>query len=216
MRNLLALLADISNGIFAVFFASYVTNTEIAWWYFVVGIFFAMCPDLDAIPELLVRGKIGSSKKYIRDHREGLHYPILFVILGITLSVLVGFWGYLFLFATTLHFVNDFYGTGWGIKLLWPISNTQFKLLGRRANKLRYLLEQEGSWKTLPVPEKRLRLIVSWSADELPRYIERWGVDDWVDKWYLHLNWVSVTEYSLFLFSCILLYMHFSGSLTIM
>lgn len=199
MKNLLALLADIANGLFAALAAGWVTDVELVWWHFLIGILLAMCPDLDAVPELLRRGRVSAGAEYDHDHRDGLHYPIVFVLFGVMASYFLPFWGSMFLVAITLHFVNDLYGTGWGIKLLWPLSNRNYKLLGRRANLLKQLLQEKGIWDGLPEAERRLRLMVSWSPQEMPRYIQKYGLDHWIESYYLNLNWISVIEYLLFL-----------------
>ncbi len=162
MKNILALLADLANGIFAVLLASYVTQSEVVWWLFLIGVPLAMCPDLDAIPELLKRGKVSASDEYAYDHRDLLHLPILYILVGTLLAWLFGFWGFVFLFATLLHFINDLYGTGWGIPLFWPITKKRYKLLGRRANRMKALLIEDGSWDRISSDERKLRLLVSW------------------------------------------------------
>lgn len=208
MKQALSLLADIANGIFAVLLAGYFSGTEILWWYFLIGIPLAMCPDLDALPELLKRGRVGSSAEHTYDHRDGLHFPILFLVTGLLLTYLFPFFGLLFLFATALHFINDLYGTGWGIQLLWPLSKTRYKVLGRRVNWAKRQLVETGVWDNLPSDERKLRLVVAWKEVELPDYIRKWGVDDWIDLVYCHLNWISVIEYSLFILAIILLFIN--------
>jgi len=205
MKTILTLLADWANGIFAVVLASLITGTEIVWWYFPIGILLAMCPDLDAIPELLKRGKLAASAEHVGDHREGLHYPVVFFIVGAVFIYFSPFYGWLFFIATTLHFINDLYGTGWGIPLLWPLTNRRYKLLGRRANRMKHVLITESDWDQLPHEERRLRFIVSWSKDELTSYIRKWGLENWIEPSYLRLNWVSGIEYGLFICALILL-----------
>ena len=199
MKNILVLLADFANGMFAVLLAGYFTNTELVWWHFVIGIILAMSPDIDAIPEIFSRGKVAASPEHESDHRSLLHYPILFLGLGVAMFFLWPFWGALFIFATMLHFVNDIYGTGWGIKIFWPITNLQYKILGRRANLLKRILTERGEWNVLSESEKKLRLIVSWNQSELPQYIKMYGLDEWIEPYYLRLNWICVIEYSLFI-----------------
>jgi len=201
MKNILVLLADWANGVFAVVLAGWITNTEIIWWHFLIGILFAMCPDLDAIPELLQRGKLSASAKHTADHRDGLHYPILFLLVGGVSAYMFPFFGSMFLIATLLHFLNDFYGTGWGIQLLWPFTNRRYKLLGRKANRMKYVLVAKGDWDNLSDDERRLRFVVSWTGPELPHYIQKWGMDEWITPYYFRLNWISGIEYGLFLFA---------------
>lgn len=199
MKYLLALAADIANGLFATIFASWITSTQIAWWHFLIGILFAMIPDLDAIVEIVNRRTLNiTAIGSMGDHRNLFHCPLAFLLLGAMLAYFFPFWGTLFFVATALHFFNDFYGTGWGIKLFWPFSDTQYKLLGRRANLLKQLLIERGEWDTLAPEERQLRLVVSWRQYELPSYIARHGLKDWIEPTYLRPNWISLTEYTLF------------------
>ena len=117
MKNILALLADWANGIFAVLMASWWLGVEPLWWYFLIGIAMSHLPDLDAVPELIRRGKVSASADNAYDHREGLHYPIIIIGLGGIAAYLFPYWGLVLLIALLLHLVNDLYGTGWGIKL---------------------------------------------------------------------------------------------------
>lgn len=194
--SVVALLADWANGIFAVLLASWWLGIDPLWWYFLVGMSLSHTPDLDAIPELLQRGKVAASADHPTDHREGLHYPVIIILLALCAAYLGGYWGLVFGIVLVLHITNDFYGTGWGIKLLWPFSRRNYKLFARRVNQLDYLLEAEGV--QIDPAERRLQLIVSWSEEELPKYMTRWGIDDWIPKYYGTLNWISVTEYGLF------------------
>ncbi|MCA9360951.1 metal-dependent hydrolase [Candidatus Kaiserbacteria bacterium] len=208
IKNVLALLADVANGLLATILAGLIVGIEPSW-HFIVGIIFAMSPDLDALPELLKRGRVAASAGHNHDHREALHYPVIFILAGIIFIYLAPFWGWLFLIAVLLHFFNDFYGTGWGIPLLWPITKRRYKLLGRRANLLKSILIERGLWENLPDSEKRLRIIVSWSEAELSDYINRFGIEDWIEKYYLRLNWVSITEYIAFSIAIFLVFINF-------
>lgn len=199
MRNLLPLLADFANGIFAVALAASVTGTPIAWWHFAVGVVCAMLPDVDAIPELVTRKKISASVVHEGDHRELLHYPLAWLAVGGLLAWTYGFFGFVFLIAVMLHFLNDLYGTGWGIAVFWPLSRRRYKLLGRRVNRMKSALVQSGDWSQLPQGERSLRPVVSWSREELGGYIRKYGIDEWVTPYYLRLNWISGLEYALFL-----------------
>ena len=207
MKQILPILADIANGIFAVLLAGYAAGTEVAWWHFLVGIPLALLPDLDAVPELLKNGKVAAFAEHTHDHRDGLHFPILFLLIGICASVYIGFFGYIFLFATMFHFINDLYGTGWGIPLFWPFSKRKYKFFGSRANQPEALLVTHSEYSMLEEAEQKQRLVVSWSEDELPMHIKRFGFDDWIDKVYLTVNWISIVEYSLFFMAVVLLIM---------
>ncbi len=208
MKRILPILADIANGIFATFLASWITGINPTW-HFIVGIVFATLPDLDAIPELLKRGMVAGSSKYPHDHRVGLHYPIVFVIIGVVLIYLFPFFGWLFLVATMLHFVNDLYGTGWGVPILWPFKSCRYKFFGRRAALSKKLLIEKGYWNDLSDEERKLRFVVSWNIDELPEFIRRYRIENWIDIFYLHFSRVSLIEYLIFITAIILLLIHF-------
>lgn len=198
MRQLPSLFADFANGIFATLLAGYITGIPFVWWHLVVGLLLAMAPDLDALPELIRRGRVGTSAENPRDHRDGLHFPILFLITGAAILYFNTFWGVLFLLATSLHFINDMYGTGWGIALFWPLSNRRYKFFSRRVNQSKAMLIEGGVWPTLSPEEKRLRVVVTWDPEELPEYTKRWGVDDWIERCYYRLTWIGVIEGGLF------------------
>jgi membrane-bound metal-dependent hydrolase YbcI (DUF457 family) len=204
MKYVLALLADWANGLFALTVALYFIDAEFGWWMLPVALLLSHLPDIDAVPELLRRGKVSASAENERDHRTLLHYPVLAAVLCIPLALYGGFWGFVVAIVVPLHLLNDLYGTGWGLPLFWPFSQRHYKLLGRRVNRLKFLLVQDGDWETLPHDERQLRLLVSWSPAEFPGYLRQWGVDDWIELWYLRLNWVSGVEYVLFLLACIL------------
>jgi hypothetical protein len=185
MKSILALLADFANGIFAVLIACAVYGTEPIWWYFLIGLPLAQLPDIDALPEIFRRGRVSSDASYTRDHRTFLHYPIISLLIFLPVYYFGGFWGLVIVLAVGLHLLNDLYGTGWGLQLLWPLSTRHYKFFGRRANRLRSMLADGGYLKELPVEETRLRFLVSWSKAELNNYITRFGVDDWIIYWYL-------------------------------
>jgi hypothetical protein len=205
MKNVVSLLADWANGIFAVLIASWWFGVDPLWWHFLVGLVLSHAPDIDAIPELLKRGKVAASAEHPHDHREALHYPVVLITLAAGIAYVLPYWGTIFLVAVILHLVNDLYGTGWGIKLFWPISNRNYKVLGRRVNRLRYLLEQDGDWDKQTYEERSLKWLVSWSPRELPSYMTRWGIDDWIPKYYFHLNSISLIEYGLFIIAFVLM-----------
>ncbi len=205
MKNVLALLADWANGIFAVFIAAAIVGIDPLWWHFFIGVILAMSPDIDAIPELLARGKVASSAEHIRDHRTFLHYPIISIPLGLLAWYSFGYWGLLWLIALVLHLINDLYGTGWGLAILYPFSKRHYKFFARRVNRLPLLLKETGDWNTLSEDERRVRFVASWSKVELPSYIGKYGVDNWIQYWYLTLNPTAIIEYCLFVIAVVLM-----------
>lgn len=186
MKMILPILADIANGWFAILGVSYYFGIEPLWWYFLIGSLLAMSPDIDALSELLTRGKVSASSEHISDHRTFLHYPIFSIPLAVVASYAFGYWGAVFFVALLLHLVNDLYGTGWGLALLYPFSKNRFKFFAPEFK------------NTIP-GEDTIKLTASWSPEELNTTIKEHGVDDWIDAVYLTVNPTSVIEYSLFL-----------------
>jgi hypothetical protein len=106
--------------------------------------------------------------------------------------------------AVALHLVNDVYGTGWGLPLLFPLTNNHYKFFSRKANLPARVLKERGLWTSLPSGETRVRLLVHWRKDELPAYILKYGLDDWIDLCYLQVTPMAVIEYSLFVVALVL------------
>ena len=198
MKNILALLADFANGIFAVLIAAYIYQIEVLYWHILLGIGCALIPDIDAISELIRRGRVSASAIHLRDHRTFLHYPIFSLPLALIGIIFFGYAGVIFGVAVLLHLMNDLYGTGWGIAIGWPWSGRHLKIFGRRVNRTKKHLKETEDWYHISPSDRKLRLVVCWSADELPKYIQRWGYEKWIERTYLHLNWTSSIEYSLF------------------
>ena len=194
MKNIPALLADFANGLFALLLAAYVSEIEVLWWHIPVGIVLAILPDLDAVPELLHRGKVAASAQYQSDHRDLLHKPLLFMVIGIILTINFGYWGWVFFFATVLHFLNDMYGTGWGVPLFAPFSKHRYKLFTNQDN--------DFSMR----PRHFLRVI---KYDSLQNEIVEHGDEDWIKHTYIQVGLLAIIEYSLFFLACVLLFVHF-------
>jgi len=187
MKILLALLADIANGIFATLITATLFGVEPTWHYF-VGIAFTFIPDIDII--------------FVKDgdHRSGLHFPVVFITLGIIFIFISGFWGTLFLIATMLHFVNDMYGTGWGVPLFWPLSKKRYKLFSRKGDPFTEKREDD----VVPV-----KSVVTWTEDELKQHEEKYGNKNWIEDTYLRVTWISVTQYTIFTIALVLVVLEF-------
>jgi len=183
----------------------YITDTEIVWWYIPVTLLLSHLPDIDAVPELLRRGKVAASSVHVKDHRTFLHYPVIAFLVCIILFLTVDFWGTLICLSVALHLLNDLCGSGWGLPIFWPLSRRNYKILGRRVNWSKRDLIDTEKWNSIPDDERRLKFIVSWSADELPGYIKIWGVDSWIGGIYCKITWISAIEYSLFITACVLI-----------
>jgi len=193
MKVILPTLGDFANGIFAVLLTCFIFNTSVLWWYFPISFALSLLPDIDAVPELLKYGQVGKRQAdgaFAMDHRSYLHYPLVYLALGLMVVNFSYFFGVLFLLAVTLHFLRDLVGTGWGVKLFWPVSRKNYKLFTSDTNAI-------STTKKEPV--------VSWTDEELPGLIEAHGDEDWIEKTYLRLTWISGVEYTLFAVAVLLM-----------
>ena len=115
------MLADIGIGIFSAIIASKFFQVKITLLVVLIGIAFALLPDMDFLVEWIKRKKMPG--KFSHEHRNLFHFPLLYVPVGLFVTFWFG-WIYLFLFVfnSLLHFLHDSFGIGWGIKWLYPFS----------------------------------------------------------------------------------------------
>lgn len=120
------MLADIAIGIFSAFFTSYLFQVKPSFSLLLVGIFFALLPDIDFLIEW-IRGRKPLGR-FERDHRNLFHYPLFYILIG-SIFVFWFSWAYLFLFVinSLWHFIHDSIWVGWGVKWLYPFSKKRYK-----------------------------------------------------------------------------------------
>jgi hypothetical protein len=173
---------------------TYLFKVEPTGWLFLVGIVLALLPDIDALPEVFRYGQVGKSRaddSFAKEHRSYLHFPLLYLLVGIVIAIISPFWGALFLVATALHFLNDLYGTGWGVMLFWPFSKKRYKLFSKPVH-------DDGKHG------QGLQSVVAAEEAEVSKAEAAWGDENWIDNSYLRLTWISAIEYSLFVLALIL------------
>jgi hypothetical protein len=183
-KLILPTLGDFANGIFAISFSAWIFQVDLVWWYFVVAFMIALLPDLDALPEVLLHGQVGKKQEHsnlAKNHRTYLHYPAVFVVIGLFIFKLSEFWGVTFLVAITLHFVRDILGTGWGLKVLWPVSDKNYKLFSRG--------------------NETMKIAHVLTDAEIVLEAEQHGNDNWLEETYLQFSWIGTIEYTLFVIS---------------
>lgn len=183
MHRLLPLLGDVGLGILSTFCVEWVSGYEFEILHYIVGLIVAFLPDLDAFgdKEFLRRGVVAAHAGNLRDHREGLHKPIVWFVGAAILWIFSPIFGPIIFFGILVHFLHDSVGTGWGVQWLWPCT-TWYKLFVTKQNHL--------TWKIF---------LMSWKQEELPGLIGRHGFSDWIEKLYLRPTIISVTEYLIFL-----------------
>lgn len=184
LKLILPTLGDLANGVFAVTAAAYLFHIDLQWWHFVIAVIISLLPDLDALPELLLHGAVGkkqTTSELPTNHRSFMHYPALYLIFGLALYSWDQFWGVTFLGAVILHFLRDVLGTGWGVKLLWPVSHMNYK----------FTQSSVGSTHATH----------SFTDSEIPEIASSQGNSNWLEDTYLRFTWISCVEYTLFIIS---------------
>lgn len=188
LKLILPMLGDFANGVFAVVFASWLLGAEVMWWHFLVGFVCALLPDLDALPEVLAHGQVGKKQEgstLAANHRTYLHYPVIYLAVGLLVFPWYPYWGTIFLLGTLLHFVRDMLGTGWGVKALWPMSNKNYRFFSQGNDDF--------------------QATAALTDEETSEFAEEHGNSDWLEDTYLRLTWISGIEYALFLGAIMLL-----------
>lgn len=154
------------------------------------GAFFSVLPDVDIALELLKRGKVGGKEHGL--HREYTHYPILYVPLCLFTLIFFGsFWAVLLALCLFFHTLHDSVWMGWGLKLLWPFSNRNYKF---------FASQLDGTWSR--------SLVTSWSKKELELVTKKYGDDKWFGK-YIRFSKTLVIEIMVFLVAVFYVFVQF-------
>lgn len=154
------------------------------WLFFALAA--SLLPDIDAIFYLI---KKLLSKRKIYNHRGFTHYPVVYVpIVAIIYSILGPSYAILFVFCIYSHLIHDSFWLGWGIVWFWPFSTVRFKFFPDRNGKI------------------SSQSLMTWSKQQDLEIFEKYNNPHWIRDFYLRPNVVSYTEYSVFIFSLILLF----------
>jgi len=184
---------DIGIGIIISIFISWRFGIEPSFSFFLLGVSFAMIPDIDFILHL-IKTKF---KDTSHEHREILHYPILFFGLGLPLLLFIGvqkeiIW--LFVLGVSWHFINDTTTIGYGIQWLWPFSNKYLSMFNFH--------------NTPNKPKLPFRLFNIWSPKEVDDIAKKYGDPDWIKNIYFKFSPLAIVEYSVFFISLVILYLY--------
>lgn len=178
---------DIAIGIIAAIGVSELFDKSLSPLFLVGSIAFALLVDIDYLFYLSYDG----DQKYAHRHRDLLHYPLLYIPIGmITLFFASAQWVLLFGITSFLHFLHDSIGIGWGIKWLWPFSKRNFKLFSQKDGQL-------SLWHH-----------VSWSPQELDEVATQRGDPHWFRNIYLRWHPYAIAEFVSFLIALIILYLY--------
>ncbi len=144
------------------------------------GILFSLLPDIDFL--------FAVQKRYTalaHEHRLLLHYPIPYVLFGMTVISFFDLpYALLFGITTLLHFVHDSIGIGWGIQWLYPFSKNHYAFF------YHYDTSRNG------LPQKA---VYSWSPEEVRSLSRQYGDKDWIRNIYLRCHPYAIVELLVFL-----------------
>lgn len=143
----------------------------------VIGVIACLLPDLD-----FIWPNIRGSYSYKKSHRDGLHYPLLFIpIVAVLGSVVDPYIGLALGIGSLLHFVHDSIGVGWGVKWLFPIDNKSYAFLYRAG------LEAEKG-----MPKK---LVYVWTDEQRDKDMNKYADPKWIKHIYLQPHPYGIFEY---------------------
>jgi hypothetical protein len=183
---------DIGIGILAALLISASFHAAPSVLLFVVGILFALGPDVDFLFHLIRKHDPG---KFDFEHRDTLHFPLLYLPIG-TVGIFFLFgatWATLFFITSLAHFIHDSMGIGWGIKWLYPFSENNIAFFYLYSGRLK-----EGLRKPLFVFDRSALMATA----------REHGEDDWVRKIYCAWHPIAIIEFSVFIISIITLYLY--------
>lgn len=148
------------------------------------GIIFCLLPDVDFILTAFFRNLKTDN------HRDLIHLPIPFLAIGsLVIYILLGKdYLLMFLIGSTYHFIHDTFVMGWGVKWLYPFSKYNYMFF--------FLWDKD-------IPEKRF--FKKATDAEIKKFEEKFGDKNWIRNYYLTINRISITEYSILILSLILL-----------
>ena len=127
-----AVSMDTAWGLLVTHIASRILGVPLEWWEYAIGLVFAHLPDVDAILEQIIRGRITGAHK--KDSFS--HYPLLMIpLIGLAVGSFSTFWGPVAAIILILHYVEDTVVLGPGICWLWPFDKRSFWFLRRRGGK---------------------------------------------------------------------------------
>lgn len=187
------MILDIALGIsLATLVAEWFGFNATATWY-VLGVVFALLPDVDLVLTRLSAAmrKAGSGVgKFTHEHRDLLHYPILFAAAAVLLFLFEGpEVGTLFSLTLLAHFLHDSVHIGWGVVWLWPFSHRSFK----------FFSDEKGGWSW--------HFVRSWSKKELRTVSGQYGNDNWLKHYYLSPSPTLFFEVCMLIIVCVVAYL---------
>lgn len=184
---------DVAVGIFIAIWASGFYNIPLSWWLLFWAVFMALLPDIDVVVEEIYF-RLTGRKLQKHDHRDIFHYPLFYLLSGAIILIFFvgGMWASIFIIISSLHFLHDSIGIGWGVYWLYPFSTRRYSLF-YHYDIFRHKL-------------KPYKLVYSWGEDELEEVIAKYGDPHWVKNIYLKFHPYSLVELAVFIAAVFVLY----------
>ncbi len=197
------MLLDIALGIFTALGLATATGVKASLLLVVIGVVFALLPDIDFILYCILHPKKAFSRSS-HEHRNTLHYPLLYIPIGsiVVWSIfeLIGhsglFMSILFMIASLLHFIHDSIGIGFGVLWLYPFSKTHYAFLYRCS------LKDTGE-------NKNWKWLYTWTFEEMKETSQQEENDHWFRDIYLSFHPYGMCELIVFLLSLVVLWLYF-------
>jgi hypothetical protein len=143
-----------------------------------LGVLASLLPDLDFLAQYIKTKALPRTS-----HRDGLHYPILFIpVVGVLGWLVQPEIGLVFALGALFHFIHDSIGVGFGVKWLFPFKKNSY-----------LFFYQAGLPTNKELPRK---LIHSWNDSERQQASEKYGDPHWVRQIYFQVHSFGIFEYS--------------------
>lgn len=183
---------DIGVGALVTVLVSYFFQWEPSWNLLAFSVFFALLPDADFVYFYFKP----HNPKYDHEHRDYIHYPLLYLPLGtgVIFLLLGNGWAVTFFLVSLAHFIHDSIGIGWGIKWLFPFSRNNYSFF--------YLAGAIGK-------EGRRHWVFTFSEKELPLIAKKYGDPDWLKNIYFKWSRYAQIEFAVFLIALLVLFFYF-------
>ena len=180
---------DIGAGILLAILTGKLFNLPLTTLFVVIGVVFALLPDIDFI---FLPIKKWFSKDSHR-HRSFLHYPLLYIPVGIviflffdkTLAVLFGL-------CSLMHFIHDSIGIGWGVQWFYPFFKNSYSFFN--------IYQPPNKEK---IPKAFLHV---WKSEEMDLIVEKYGDENWLKNIYFRFHPYAIFEFLVFIVAIIILY----------
>ncbi|MDD5050745.1 MAG: hypothetical protein PHV93_03330 [Candidatus Pacebacteria bacterium] len=187
-------VGDWGISVFLVLLVTHLSGVQVEWKHFIWGLLFVILPDLIPNP-FWVWSKISSSGNFhgadSHEHREFGHWLILHLLIFSFIWLKWGkMWAALFIVCVAWHIFHDSFGIGHGIKPFAPFSDVTVKLFSDSENR-------DVFWP----PSMQIR----WPKEQA-QVVKTYGKEDWFSGVYLSWTWISVSEYTAFIFGMVTLW----------